>query len=258
MALWEIIYRWFGWWIINVDVLFLILLLGAGLLFVLKKNKCGKRLLLITCSGIAFFGIVPVGLWTLEHLENRFPKVNVIPADAKGIICLGGPFDLWAMPIRKEPVYNLTLGRFIRFVELARQYPHLQLVFTGTKVEAEMAKKELLALGIDPNRVIFEANALDTKTNASNTAALIQPRPEERWILLTSAYHLPRSTGLFRKAGFNVIPFPTDYHTPGGYEPLFFLGLKLNLDAWQASSREWLSLVANYLAGRSSEVFPGA
>jgi uncharacterized SAM-binding protein YcdF (DUF218 family) len=257
MALWESIYRLAGWWIINVDMLFLVFLLGAGLLFALKKKKCGKRLLILSCSGFAFFGIIPVGLWTLEHLENRFPKVETIPADVKGIILLGGTFDLWTMSARKEPAYNLTVGKLIRFVELARRYPQLQLVFTGTKIEAETTKKELLVLGINPDRVIFEANALDTKTNASNTATLIQPRPEEKWMLLTSVYHLPRSVGLFRKAGFNVIPFPTDYHTPGKYEPLFCIGLKLNLDAWHAGSREWLGMVANYLAGRSSEVFPG-
>ena len=73
---------------------------------------------------------------------------------------------------------------------------------------------------------------------------------------MTSAYHMPRSTGLFRKAGFNVIPYPVDYHTPGNYEMWFFIGLKMNLDAWHASAREWLGMLANYLMGRSDELYP--
>ena len=68
---------------------------------------------------------------------------------------------------------------------------------------------------------------------------------------------MPRSVGLFRKAGFNVIPFPVDYHTPGKYEPWFFIGLKDNLNAWHAGTREWLGMVTNYIMGRSNEVFPG-
>ena len=113
-----------------------------------------------------------------------------------------------------------------------------------------------MALGLDPNTVIFEGNSKDTKENAAKTAELIKPTSDEKWILITSAYHMPRSVGLFRKAGFKVIPFPLDYHAPGKYEPWFFIGLALNLEAWQASSREWLGMMINYLMGRSDEIYP--
>lgn len=256
MALFESIYRFFGWWIINIDMFFLVILLAGGGLLAFKRRQWGKRLILISCIGFSFFGIVPVGLWTLEQLENRFSKEETIPPDAKGIICLGGSFDPLASQPRGETSYNLAGGRFIRFVQLARAYPHLQLVCTGTSFEAETAKKELQALGIDPSSILFEADSKDTKGNALKTAELIHPQPQDKWILLTSAYHMPRSVALFRKAGFNVIPYPVDYHTPGNYEPWFFIGLKLNLDAWQASSREWLGMVINYIMGRSDEIFP--
>ncbi len=257
MAFFESIYRFVGWWIINIDQVFLVLLLSAGALLALKRRKWGKRLLLISCCGFAFFGIVPVGLWTLEQLENRFPKVETIPPDAKGLIFLGGSFDAMTTPARGETSYNLAGGRFFRFVQLAKQYPHLQLVCTGNAFEAETAKKEFQAFGIDPSTVLFEGNSRDTKGNALKTAEMIRPQPEDKWVLVTSAFHMPRSVGLFRKAGFNVIPYPVDYHTPGNYEPLFFIGLKLNLDAWQASSREWLGMIINYIRGRSDEVFAG-
>lgn len=255
MALFESIYRFFGWWIINIDIFFLVLLLVGGGLLVFKMKKVGQRLVLASCLGFAFFGIVPVGLWTLEQLENRFPKIEEIPQDTKGIIFLGGSFDALTTPARGETSYNLAGGRFIRFVQLAKQYPHLQLVCTGNSFEATTAKKEFQAFGIDPSSILFEADSLDTKGNALKAAEMIQPKPEDKWVLLTSAFHMARSVALFRKAGFNVIPYPVDYHTPGKYEPWFFIGLKLNLDAWQASSREWLGMVANYIMGRSDEVF---
>ena len=114
----------------------------------------------------------------------------------------------------------------------------------------------LKGLGLDPSHVIFENNSTNTTENAAQSARLLQPKPDEKWVLITSAYHMPRSVALFRKAGFNVIPFPVDYHTTGEYEPWFFLGLHLNLDGWAASSREWLGMVMNYIMGRTVEIYP--
>lgn len=256
MALFETIYRFFGWWIINIDIFFLtLLLLGSGLLLITKK-KWGKGLIVASCVGFAFFGVVPIGLWTLENLENRFPKIEHIPSDTKGMILLGGSFDVWATLARGETAYNLTAGNLIKFVEVAKAYPHLKLIYTGTPFEAETAKKEFQALGIDPASVVFESDSKNTKENASKTADLIKPNSNDKWLLVTSAYHMPRSVALFQKQGFNLIPYPVDYHTSGHYEMWFFLGLKMNLDAWHASSREWLGMVINYIMGRSDEIYP--
>jgi uncharacterized SAM-binding protein YcdF (DUF218 family) len=257
MTTFESIYRFFGWWIINIDLfLLLLMILGGGLLFI-KKNSLGKRCLLISCMSLVFLGVVPSTLWIFENLENRFPKVAQIPTDAKGIILLGGSVDKMTSLGRGETAYNLTAGRFIGFVELAKKYPDLQLAFTGTPFETEIAQKDFLALGLDPARVQFEQNSKDTRDNAAKTAALLHPQPHEKWVLVTSAYHMPRSVGLFRKAGFNVIPCPMDYHAPGQYEMWFFLGLALSLEAWQASSREWLGMIINYIMGRSDDLYPG-
>ncbi|OJW47550.1 MAG: hypothetical protein BGO67_04175 [Alphaproteobacteria bacterium 41-28] len=256
MAISESIYRFFGWWVINIDLFFMVLLLiGSGLLF-FHKRTWGKRFLFISCFGFVFFGIVPIGLWTFEQLENHFPKVDQVPLDVKGMILLGGSFDKMTTLARGETAYNLNAGNFFQFIQLAKKYPHLKLVYTGTPFEVETAKKEFEALRLNPNTVIYEGNSKDTKDNAAKTAELIKPSSDEKWLLITSAYHMPRSVALFRKAGFKVIPFPLDYHSPGKYEPWFFIGLALNLKAWHASSREWLGMVANYLMGRSDEVFP--
>lgn len=256
MTTFETIYRFFGWWVINIDLFLLLLMfLGAGFLF-FKKNTGGKRFLLISCAGLIFFGVVPFSIWMFESLENRFPKMTQIPTDAKGIILLGGSVDKMTSLGRGEIAYNLTAGKFIGFVQLAKKYPHLQLAFTGTKFETEAAQKDFLALGLDPATVRFEQDSKDTKDNAAKTATLLNPQPDEKWVLVTSAYHMPRSVGLFRKAGFNVIPYPMDYHAPGNYEMWFFLGLQLSLEAWQASIREWLGMVMNYMMGRSDELYP--
>lgn len=235
---------------------FLVLLFIGGILLLIRRKKWARRFLLISCSGFAFFGVIPIGLWTLEGLENRFPIIHQIPSDTNGMILLEGSFDRMTTVARGETAYNLAAGNFIQFVELAKEHPHLQLVYTGTPFEVETAKKEFKALGLDLSSILFEGESKNTKDNASKTAQLVNPKPEDKWVLVASAYHMPRSVGLFRKAGFNVIPFPVDYHTPGNYEMWFPLGLKMNLDAWQVSSREWLGMIVNYITGRSDELYP--
>jgi len=258
MTYFEFIYRFFGWWIINIDLLFVFcFFIGLALLWGQRK-KWGKRFLGISVFGFIFFAIVPIGLWTFEQLENRFPKINTISSDTKGIILLGGPFDIPTSLERGERAYNLTLGRFIQCIGLAKEYPYLQLTFTGNEFEMENAKQEFKVLGLDPSQIQFAESAKDTKENAMKMATLLDPQPNEKWILVTSAYHMPRSVGLFRKAGFNVIPYPVDYHAPGKYEMWFFLGLQVNLQGWQASAREWLGMLINYLMRRSDDLFPKA
>lgn len=252
----ESIYRFFGWWIIEIDIFFLVLLLVGGAFLLFNKRKWGRKFTLVACLGFGFFGIVPIGLWTIVNLENRFPKVEQIPAEAKGMILLGGSFDEMTSEAREEPAYNLTVGKLIRFFELAKEHPHLTLAYTGGPFEVELGQIELKALGLDTSRVIFDQNSKSTKDNARESALLLHPTPDEKWVLVTSAYHMPRSVALFRKAGFNVIPFPVDYHTTGEYEPWFFLGLRLNLEAWAAGSREWLGMIMNYLMDYSNELYP--
>lgn len=255
MSIFESIYRFFGWWIINIDLLFILFLILGGILLIFKRKKWGKRFITFSCLGFLLFAIIPIGLWTFENLENRFPKMTSIPPTAKGMILLGGSFDQMTTIARGETAYNLAAGNFIRFIEIAKENPHLQLVYTGNAFETETAKKEFKALGIGPSTVQFAEKAKDTKENAMRTKELLNPSPQDQWILVASAYHIPRAIGLFRKAGFNVIPYPVDYHTPGKYEMWFFMGLKLNLDAWQVSSREWLGMLINYLMGRSDKIY---
>lgn len=268
MTTFEYITRKFFWWIIMPDML-IMLLIAIGIGFLLFKNtKWARRFILSSCLLIFFFGGIPTGFWMLENLENRFPKVTEIPPGTTGIILLGGNFDRMTTMGRNQPSYNLAAGRFIEFIKLARNHPELKLVFTGGGAaipfhegpgltEAELTKQELDALGFDTSQIIFEGESLNTIENASKTYDLVQPTPDQKWLLMTSAFHLPRSVGLFRKAGWNVIPYPVDYHTPGDYEPYFLIGLKDGLTSWHFALREWASMIQNYMFDRSDELYPG-
>src|SRR5690606_5665056 len=81
--------------------------------------------------------------------------------------------------------------------------------------DADTAPRLLEALGVGRERLILENQSRDTFENAQFTRRLVQPVEGETWLLLTSAFHMPRSMELFRKAGFQVTPWPVDYRTTG-------------------------------------------
>lgn len=257
MELFESVYRFIGWWIINIDLLLILFLLIGGALAWLHRKKWARRFIFLGCFGFVFLGLSSVSVMIFSGLENRFPQIQHIPPETKGMILLGGSFDEYTSLARKETAYNLTAGKFIRFVELALENPGLQLIFTGNPFEAETAKKGFKALGLNPDRVVFEGMSKSTIENAAKTLELLKNNEGETWVLVTSAYHMPRSVGLFRKGGIKLIPYPVDYHTTGTDEWLPYIGLTVGLDAWSAASREWLGMFANYLTGRSDELYPG-
>ena len=148
---------------------------------------------------------------------------------------------------------------------LARKYPGARVIFTGGSanivlgpaIEADVAATMLADLGLDPKRLKLDRQARNTFENAVYAKQIADPKPGERWLLVTSAWHMPRAMGLFRKAGFNVEAWPTDYRTAGtndAYVP--FYSPSEGLRRLDVAVREWVGLVVNWLTGQSKDLLP--
>jgi uncharacterized SAM-binding protein YcdF (DUF218 family) len=118
--------------------------------------------------------------------------------------------------------------------------PHLTVFISGTPRANVL---EWLGRDIDPARVVIEPHSRNTHENAVFATAALEPKPLERWLLVTSASHMPRAIGTFRQNSFPVEPWPV--HDQGEGRP-----------AYQIAEHEWLGLIAYRLLGRSSELFP--
>ena len=104
----------------------------------------------------------------------------------------------------------------------------------------------------------MEKRSRNTDQNAQFTAALVKPEPEQTWWLVTSAWHMPRSMGLFEKAGFSVRADPVDYRSFGDardYRPNREPSRGLRL--FELAVHEWIGLAAYHLAGKIDAWFPG-
>ena len=129
----------------------------------------------------------------------------------------------------------------------------------GSKAsESEIVGRYADTMGLPRTRLILEDRSRNTRENALFSARIVQPKPGERWLLVTSALHMPRSVGVFRKAGFAVEPYPVAWHTLPGADIWSVPRDLLNgLGSLDAVAHELVGLVVYRLTGRSSELFPG-
>ena len=160
---------------------------------------------------------------------------------------------------------NGAAERVIGGIELARRFPKARVVYSGGSgnliehavPEAPIAGPLLERFGIAPDRITLESVSRTTDENARFTRKLVSPKPGERWLLVTSAYHMPRSIGVFRKAGFDVEAYPVDWRTRGWIDAgQPFNRLTLGLARTDTAVHEWVGLLAYWLAGRSDALFP--
>lgn len=206
------------------------------------------------------------GTVALQVLEARFPKPAADPQVVSCMIVLGGALDNEINTARGGMELNQAADRFVEALRLARNHPQARILISGGdgsisggyEGEAQTAERLFSAFGILPERLVKENTSRTTYENSLNTAALLKSNGLENCLLVTSAFHMPRAIGLFRKAGIPVIPWPVDYRTSGIVGPaLDFTQPALNAQITTTAAREWMSLTAYYLAGRIGTLFPG-
>ena len=244
-------------------VVVLLLLIIATFLIWLRP-KAGKLLLALTVTFCVIISTLPVGGLMIATLEDRFPVVTSVTGPVDGIIVLGGSVDQYASHIRKQIVLNNGAERLTSFLALARKFPTAKLVFTGgsgrldqTYKEADTARDFFTSMGLPQSRVIFEDQSRNTFENGVFTHRLVKPKTSERWILITSARHMPRSMGVFRQLGWNTIPYPVDYFTKGIKKVGLQFNLKNGMGSLHSGMREWMGLAVYKILDRTNEFFPG-
>ncbi|MCX7338377.1 MAG: YdcF family protein [Alphaproteobacteria bacterium] len=250
------------WILINLDVI-CFCSLGLGLLLYAagtNTRRFGQRLVIYAGVPLAFIALTPFSRIILYNLEHRFSEKTELPEDVKGLILLGGYFSLAESEIGKRPIYNRAGGRLIEFIALAKRYNHLPIVFTGTPKEAALTEQLFKEMGIDSERLKFDNTAKNTSDNVANTYRIIKPKVGEKWALVTSAFHMPRAVGLFRRVGLdNIIPYPVDYHTADlSLWKTILVGIfdRQNLLVWATIMKEGAGLTNAYLTGISSQLYP--
>jgi uncharacterized SAM-binding protein YcdF (DUF218 family) len=242
------------------------LLIGAiGLVMIWRGRRLGRWLVLACLTFFFLLIATPISQFILLPLEDRFPRPAEAPGHVDGIVILGGAVDQNITYERGIPTLNGAAERMTETLALARRFPDARIVFTGGQgslvhgglTEADVARQLFEGLGLSGPRVIYEDAARNTYQNAVLTHALVQPKPDEVWLLVTSASHMPRAMGVFRKAGWQgIIAWPVNYRTGHSLAVLYDAPLPERLGQFETGFREWLGLAAYRLMGRTDWLLP--
>jgi uncharacterized SAM-binding protein YcdF (DUF218 family) len=245
-------------------------LIGIGLVGIIllatRLASFGRKLAVISLVLLGVCAFSPLGNLLLYPLESRFPPWDAARGAPDGIIVLGGSIEAELSAAHGTPVVRSAPDRIIAAAALALRYPSARVVFSGGSAnlisndarEADYAGAIFESLGIAKSRLIMERRSRNTQENAEFSKALVAPKDGERWLLVTSAFHMPRSVGLFRKAGFDVEPYPVDWRV-GGRDDLFtFTCIAVDgLGRMDIAVREWIGLIAYRATGKIDDLLPG-
>ena len=253
-------------WLLVQPVTLAVLLLALGWLLSFRAKRGWSRVLL--ALGLLIFlvtGFTTSGYLLITPLENRFQR-PVEPARIDGIVVLGGGMDGEVNNVRGGFELNRSGDRMVEAVRLALRHPEAKIVIAAgpaalaieQEPEAYAARRLFEGFGIAAERLILDDKSRNTEENAQFAKALAGAESQQIWLLVTSAFHMPRSVGLFRKAEFHVVPWPADYLASGA-EGVRFKPDQVpeNIAVASMALREWVGLLGYWMVGKIDELVPG-
>lgn len=242
------------------NLLLILLAIGVWRLIASRRRQGMGLVVLVLIVGVAV-AVVPVAELPLVPLEARFPVLRTLPDKVDGIVVLGGAVDPERTAEYGQVALNQAAARVTETLRLAQRYQTARIVLSGgiggllhePITEAAATARLLTELGVARSRLVLEDRSRTTHENAVFSKQLVDPKPGEVWVLVTSAWHMPRAVGCFRKIGWPVVADPVDFEATRRLHISFIEGL----NAVNKAEHEWLGLVGYYVAGWTSTLLPG-
>jgi uncharacterized SAM-binding protein YcdF (DUF218 family) len=244
---------------------FLLLLGLAGVaLMTTRCKRVGAFMAATSLVLLAAASVLPIGDLLGRPLEKRFPEWDARRGAPDGIVVLGGAIASGLSRDHGAPVIGDSGARIVALSRLARAYPDARIVYSGGDAslfgsgapETDFVGPLLDYVGIPRARVLLESRSRNTAENATYTKDLIKPKPGERWLLVTSAQHMPRAIGCFRKVAFPVEAYPIDWRAKRVLAPMAGRTFAKGLTRVDAAASEWIGLLAYWLTGKTTDLLP--
>jgi len=214
----------------------------------------------VVAAGLFFMVLCvffPLGEVALRPLENAVTP-QPLPEKVDGIVMLTGDESPVLALDRHFPASGAATQRHLHTARLARRYPEARIVLVGGTPDTPSAAlypvrkilaENMAAMGVQAQRITFEEHSLNTHENALFARALINPSKEEKWVLVTSAYHMPRAVLSFGSVGWDVIPSPSDYLTLSGFAFASPVSLCRQLRLLSVAAHEYWGLIGYRIYG---------
>ncbi len=193
----------------------LLILMVAGIVVLRRNRALGRALVTAGIALLYLLSLSPTGDRLIRPLEAAFPPFHDSGVKVNAVVVLsGGAKDLSWVPAPTAPS-DTSLERLVAGIQIARTR-RLPLVITGGSglvtrggpKEADAMADAAVKLGFPHRDLVIENRSRNTWESAQQVGALL---PGQTIILVTSAFHMKRSAGMFRKQGFTVLPAPAGY-----------------------------------------------
>lgn len=229
----------------------LLALLGLFFLWYTRRQKTGKVLVTMSTLLLGFFSYGVLCDMVVRPLELKYPPITDFQAlkDVKWVVVLSGGCGVDpALPLSTY-LSEASLIRLSEGIYIHNRLPATKLILTGRSAfkgitpVAEVMGDVAMEWGVKPEHIVIETKATDTKDHPIYVEEIVG---RDRFILVTSASHMPRAMGLFRKQGMEPIPAPTDYMVKkrdGGLSPGVFFPSSEALETAERAIHEYLGMV---------------
>jgi len=253
-----------AWGLLSPTSLFFLLILFATSLLWCNYIAVAKRLLLILSASACLLWGYPVSDWLMHPLETHFSQVQHLPSQVDGIIVLGGAEDLKLSQSWQTAEVGQGAERILIAATLARHYPQKPLLYSGGSNLVQMAdlssvhttaQSLLMQAGVEAHTIILETQSRNTYENFLNIKPLL-PKQDGHYLLVTSAYHMPRAVGIAQTMQINVLPYPVDYRSSQPAYRYWDFDLFGHLSVLETAWHEWLGLTVYYLTGKTATWLP--
>jgi len=249
-----------------IQILIYLLLLVLILSF-FNKNKFFKILNSITLILFILIIFLPNGTYLLWKLEDAYSQPKFLPSNIDGILILGGGTDPFLTYQHSQIILNEKVERITESIKLMKKFPRAKIVYSEgasangkTKLtNIDAAKMVYKQMGIDDNKIFFETKSKNTYENFIFSKKFINNINSDKWILLTSAYHMKRAMSVAKKLKLNFIPYPVDYRLQTHYKWKRIYIVKgrnflINLNHFRLAAHEYIGLIVYYLTKKSNKI----
>ena len=251
------------WLLINPFNILIFLFLIIILFFYLKKNKFAYFLFIIFLAYLISFGILPTGKLLLHSLEKNYHTNFLFPEKVDGILILSGSTNPFLTNQFNQISLNGSAERLTESIKLIKKYSNAKIIFSGGSgsikypelKHAKVANDFFIQMGLSTNNIIFEDRSRNTHENIIFSRKIVNPKINEKWIIVTSAFHMNRSIFIGEKNNWKFIPYAVDFKTMKKFRFVPNLYLLSNINSFQQGSHEWLGLISYYLMNRTDKIF---
>ncbi len=232
-------------------------------MFLLKKQKIGLTVLIFNCVFLLIISILPIGKFLLYQLEKKYHNYTLMPKKVDGILILGGASNPYLSQEYERIILNNSSERLIEAIILIKKYKDAKIIFSGGLGDinypnldhAKVARDLFISMGVDVTKILFENKSRNTYENILFSKKVADIKDNEKWILITSAFHMNRAMLIAKKHKWKLKPYPVDFRLPKEFNFKLSFSLLSNIRTLNMSLREWVGLLAYYLMGRTSGIY---